>query len=292
MKSKHDVLNRARIKQQRIKLLKKRILFGFVFFIILITALSFLSKNRNLTIHTITVEGNHVVETQSIIDTVNARMAGNYLHLFSRSNAALYPNRKIRNELLADFKRLSSVDISLVNLKTIVIKVTERSPAYLWCGLDVPSTDEQSFKNKCYFLDESGYMFDEAPYFSGNIYFKFYGWPQGSPPDDFSGNTFLPANDFAKLIYFKNSLVNLKLIPDMFLVNSDGDYEIYLEDGAGASNAHPKIIFNKGNDFQKIINNLSSALNSAPLVTDFKNKFSSLLYLDLRYDNKVYFKFK
>lgn len=292
MQSKRDILNSARIKQQRRKLLKKRMMLGFVFFIILIVALSFLSKNRNLTIHDIRVEGNHVVETQSIIDVAEARMAGNYLHLFSRANAALYPNTRMKNDLFADFSRISAVDISLVNLKTLSIKITERKPEYLWCGIDIPATDAASFQNTCYFLDDAGYIFDQAPYFSGNIYFKFYGWPHGSPPDDFSGNHFLPADDFEKLVYVKNSLANLNLKPDMFKVSADGDYEIYLEDPTGKSDARPKIVFNKGNDFEKIINNLSSALNSEPLQTDFKNKFVSLLYIDLRYDNKVYYKFK
>ncbi len=292
MLKKHDILNSARIKQQKIKLLKRRVLIGFSFLIVLIIALSFLSKNKNLTIRGILVEGNHVIETQSIIDRALAPMEGNYLHLFSRANAALYPNKKIRNDLLVNFKRISSVDISLVNSKTMLIKVAERNPEYLWCGIGAPTTDELSFRNKCYFLDDAGYVFSEAPYFSGDIYFKFYGWPQGSPPEDFSGNHFLPADDFKKLIYLKNSLVNLDLKPDVFNVSAEGDYEIYLEDPTGKSDAHPKIIFNEGNDFEKIVNNLSSALNSEPLVTEFKDKFASLLYLDLRYDNKVYFKFK
>ncbi len=125
MKSKHDILNSARIKQQKRKLLKKRIALGFVFSLILVTALSFLSRNKNLVIHDIRVEGNHVVETQSIADAANARMAGNYLHLFSRANAAVYPNKKIRDDLLLNFKRISSADISLLNVTTLLIKVVQ-----------------------------------------------------------------------------------------------------------------------------------------------------------------------
>lgn len=292
MLKKHDILNSARIKQQKREILKKRIALGFVFSVILVTALSFLSKNKNLVIHDIRVEGNRVVETQTIADAVNAIMAGNYLHLFSRANAALYPNKKIRDDLLLNFKRISSADISLLNVTTLLIKVTERKPEYLWCGIDISTAGEQSFKDKCYFLDDTGYIFGEAPYFSGNIYFKFYGWPQGFPLEDFLGNHFLPPDDFEKLIYLKDSLVGLGLKPDMFNVTPDGSYEIYVEDPTGKSDAHPKIIFSRGNDFEKIVNNLSSALNSESLAADFKDKFSSLLYIDLRYDNKVYYKFK
>ena len=44
-------------------------------------------------------------------------------------------------------------------------------------------------------------------------------------------------------------------------------------------------------DFEKLAENLQAALMTEPLQSDFKNKFSSLLYIDLRFGNKVYYKF-
>jgi hypothetical protein len=54
----------------------------------------------------------------------------------------------------------------------------------------------------------------------------------------------------------------------------------------------PEIIFKIDSDFQKIAENLQAAITTEPLQTDFKNKYSSLLYIDLRFGNKVYYKFR
>jgi len=42
---------------------------------------------------------------------------------------------------------------------------------------------------------------------------------------------------------------------------------------------------------QNIKENLDTALNTEPLKSDFKKKYSSLEYIDLRFGNKVYSKF-
>jgi hypothetical protein len=54
----------------------------------------------------------------------------------------------------------------------------------------------------------------------------------------------------------------------------------------------PKIIFKIDSDYQKIAENLQAALSTEPLHSDLQKKLALLLYLDLRFGNKVYYKFK
>jgi hypothetical protein len=139
---------------------------------------------------------------------------------------------------------------------------------------------------KCYFLDANGYVFDESPYFSGNIYFRFYG------SDDLDlGNpigTYFLKNKFAKIVAFKDTLLGLDLNPTAFWLDSDGegDFSIRGEPGIG-----PRIIFKIDDDYLKIAQNLEAAISTSPLESDLKTKLSSLLYLDLRFGNKVIYKF-
>ena len=68
--------------------------------------------------------------------------------------------------------------------------------------------------------------------------------------------------------------------------------EIFLSKGTSSTSAiGPKIIFKKDADLQNIAENLQAALNIEPLKSKFKNKYSLLLYIDLRFGNKVYDKF-
>ena len=61
---------------------------------------------------------------------------------------------------------------------------------------------------------------------------------------------------------------------------------------SSTSQMGPEIIFKADSDFNQIIENLQSVLTTEPLQTEFKTKYSSLLYIDLRFGNKVYYKFK
>ena len=71
----------------------------------------------------------------------------------------------------------------------------------------------------------------------------------------------------------------------------NNDIKMYLSGGA-TSTTGPEIIFKTDADFQKIAENLEAALTTEPLLSKFKNNYSSLLYIDLRFGNKVYYKFQ
>ena len=91
-----------------------------------------------------------------------------------------------------------------------------------------------------------------------------------------------------KVIAFKNTLLDLGIKPtSLYLVGED--IEIYLSSKSPYS---PKIIFKKDFNLEAISENLQTALDAEPLKSNFKNKYASLEYIDLRYGNKVYYKFR
>ena len=53
----------------------------------------------------------------------------------------------------------------------------------------------------------------------------------------------------------------------------------------------PEILFKIDTDLGNIAENLKAALDAEPLKSKIKNFYSTLLYIDLRFDNKVYYKF-
>lgn len=285
---KRDILYSPRIKEiqrRRRKIFFRKLglfIFGIFFLSIIFTYVSGLSK---LNVGSIEVVGNKITDTEDINNVVNEKLAGKYLFLFKRSNIFFYPKEEIKLALGENFKRLVNINLSIKDGNVLQVSTEERKGEYVWCG-EVFPTPEISTVEQCYFMDEGGYIFDEAPYFSGDVYFKFYGKVTDNPSP--TGSYFIQG-DFSKLVALKDMLNGLNVSP--VALEKDGeDFKIYL--ASKSSGNSPHILVKANADFQKIVENLQAALETEPLMSDFKNKYSSLLYLDLRFGNKVYFKFR
>lgn len=298
------VLNSPRLlglKKKKNKELRRKMFLLIIFLILILVGLSFLSRWQKLNINDIEVSGNKVIDTDEIKSIANKDISGYYFGIFPKTNFLLYPRGEIEKELTDKYKRIKDISFSLKNLTTLDISLTERTALYMYCGdkinltSDLPS-DILSLSsvlpedNKCYFMDDSGYIFDEAPYFSGEVYLKFYGTTDINSAGDPSGSYFSQSN-FAKLITLKNTLEEINIKPAIFYIEENGDIEMFLT-SSSETQMGPEIIFKTDSDFEQIAENLQTVLTTDPFQTEFKNKYSSLLYIDLRYGNKVYYKFK
>ena len=280
-----DVLHSPKLlelKKKRRQTFFNKILLSLIAFSAIFAGLVFVSRLDKLNIFEIEVIGNKVVETELIKEVVKNNLEGYYLWFLPKSNFLLLPKNKIKNELTVRFKRLKDISFDLGNTGVLSVSFSEREGKYIWCGENLPEAGAKSEESSCYFVDESGYVFDQAPYFSGEVYFKFFG-----PVSD----SYFSPDLFEKIIVLKENLSNMGMKPTSLYIKNDGDMEIYLSSNKMPPDA-PKIIFKDTFEAEKLSENLQAALATEPLQSDFKNKYSSLLYIDLRYGNKVYYKFQ
>ncbi len=276
----HDVSTFPRIqelKKNRRRNLRNKLIFFGIGVMVFFLGLGFLSRISALNIKDIAVSGNAVIDTEEIKEVTEASISGHYFWLFPKSNILFYPKNKIKDNLSSQFKRMKDLSLGVGDNGILEIKMAERSGVYIWCGENVPEAGEEE---KCEFVDNDGYMFDEAPYFSGDVYFKFYGQMFETP-----------APTFHKLVEFKENLEKMRLKPVALLAKDDGDMVMYLS-AANTSFNRPEITFKIDSDLNKSAENLQAVLDTEPLRTDFKKKYSQLSYIDLRFGNKVYYKFK
>lgn len=291
---KRSVLNSPRLqelKKKNKKTTRIKILFTVVFVFCLCLGLSALARNPRVNISQVEVAGNKVIDTEAIKEIANNNMLGYYLGFLPKTNFLFYPKNKIKNELADKFKRFKNISLSVKNIKTLQINVTEREGKYIWCGV-VPLDANNKNHSQCYFINDTGYIFDEAPYFSGEVYFKFFGKENASNLNvENPTGSYLMSNDFGRIITFKKSLEQIGLKPVAFYLVGNGDGQIFLGAPSGLVN-DPQIIFKVNSDLNKLTENLQAALTTEPLQTDFKKKYSSLIYIDLRFGNKVYYKFQ
>ena len=291
MLKKQSVLSSPRLvelEKKKQKKIKTKIIIILIIFFLVLLGISFTSRIPAFNINNVIISGNKIIETKEIKDVVETKIAGHYLWLFPKTNFIIYPKNKIKTELENRFKRIKDIFIDNKDIKTLKVSISEYEGKYLWCGILIPVLRSNLDNNKCYFLDSDGYIFDEAPYFSGSVYFKLYGNSNLNEINP-SGSYFLK-NNFSKIIEFKNTIEKLDLKPTAFWIDEnreEGNFSISGEPGIS-----PKIIFKIDGDYQKLVENLQAAISTEPLRTDLKNKFSSLLYIDLRFGNKVYYKFQ
>ena len=285
---KRNVLTSPRLKEMKKR--KRRVFWRKVFlitfgFLVIIGIFSYVSRNAKVNIYTVEISGNEIIDTKLIKEIVDEKLIGYYLKLFPKTNFLLYPKGAIKDELGNRFKRLKNISFELKDINTLKISVAERTALYTWCGENLPelNMDEQT----CYFLDESGFIFDEAPYFSGEVYLRFYGL-DGINLENPAGFYF-SRKIFNNLITFKKNIEEMGLKPRAFYVSGDGEVKMLLSIAGARKN--PEIIFKADTDFNKVAENLQAALDTEPLLSKFKIQYSFLQYIDLRFGNKVYYKF-
>ncbi|OGI74427.1 hypothetical protein A3D42_01045 [Candidatus Nomurabacteria bacterium RIFCSPHIGHO2_02_FULL_41_18] len=278
------VLNSSRLrdlKKKRRMILGTKIALAALAFLVLLWILAYVARLPAFNISEIKISGEKAVDTESITEVVEKNLKTKHLWIFPKSNFLLLPKNQIKKELMVEFSRLENVSFNLQNLRTLLVSVSERENKYIWCGANMEIEFSENSEKGCFFMDASGYVFDQAPYFSGDVYFRFFG--------ALKENYFFP-EVFGKFISFIDVLPRFGFVPVSLYSKIDGDIEIHLSSDSSYLNS-PKIIFKKNSDLEKISENLQAALDTEPLRTELKNKYSFLQYIDLRFGNKVYYKF-
>lgn len=286
-----DIPTSPRIAQlkrnRRVRRLRLTILFG-VLFITFVGALSYFSAHHKILINKIVVSGNSIVDTEEIKSSINGKLTGRYFYLFSRANFLIYPHDKIYDSLMTEFPRIETLFIKREGINTINIVIGERAGSYLYCGLDIPLSKEEIGEN-CYFVNNDGLIFDKAPYFSGDVYFKYYMKILDDKSNPLGAQMISPER-FHELVRFTDGVSLLGLKPAYLVVSNDGTHSLYLE--SSGDNLNPKIIFKGENNLPLIFDNLSTAMNEKEFANEINSKYDTLSYIDLRFKNKVLYKFQ
>lgn len=273
--------------KRRMRKLRFFILFS-ILFISIVVALAFFSSDKHIVIDKFVITGTHIIDQEDIERDILQNISGKYLYLFSKSNTFIYPHKQIYDNLLLNFPRIETLSVSRQGLNTLQINISERTGSYLYCGLSVPE-DKDEIGENCYFVNNDGFIFDEAPYFSGNVYFKYYMTLEGGEINPL-GKQMISVDKFHTLARLIDGVTSIGLKPIYIVKDKDGNNSIYLNHGP--NNTTPKIIFKNDDDFDIVLDNLSLAMKKKEFADEINSKYNTLLYIDLRFKNKVLYKFQ
>lgn len=254
-----------RLKKKRF--IKKLIfLFLIPFFIFVsIIALFYIPYFK---IKKISIEGNSSIDQEKIMTEISGHLLSKQLEIFPKDNILILPKKEIINGLLEKFPRLKTVSLSKNFPNAISVKVEERNNEALFC-----------FKNKdegCAFIDKDGFVFEKAPYFSPGVYLTFLEEATSTWKSSFQ---VISEEQFKKIIDFKNLLAGEGIKILQIIIKKEGIYQLQTNEGWS-------ILLNEKNDSQLTYQNLKTTLDQ------IKDKRKNLDYIDLRFGNKVFYKFR
>ena len=268
------------------KLVKRQRIFqGFkialtaLLFVGFIWSLSYISAAPSLTIQHIIVSGNSVVPSDGVISIAQNVLNGNDAWIFSRANFLWYPKSEIANTLKYTYSWIDTVSVERKNLTTIEIKIKERAPVAVWCGVGgtraVP----------CQLMDAQGSVFALAPDFAGPAYLRLYGPLTAA---SWRGAQFFSDSGRAHIFALTKNLTEIGLRPvavEVTLDSAQEEYAVVLQSGT-------RITVQVADSVAAIISNLQSLLAQKMFVKSAVGGFADLISVDLRFGSKIFYKFK
>lgn len=267
---------KARLKQRnrRVRMIKFSLLILLIISAFIGAAV--FSRSDRAKVQSIKISGNSLISADALKKVAVDGGASAVLGVIKKDNLILYPKKKLEEDITEKFKAVKKVEVEFKTANTLGINVVERKPSYLWCKSPV------SVPKDCFFMDDTGYIFSEAPLFSGNAFFIYYGLLDSK---DIVGKSYLSPDRLKSLKTLTESMKTLGAKPVGLISHSDDDYEMVLSQNA-------KILFNTKTDFLKTFGNLEAIVKEQERKTGKGTFFKNLEHIDLRFSSKAFFKTK
>jgi len=267
-------------KKQKAKHLKLAVGVS-VFIAFVITVILFFRWEKFL-ISEVVIAEDIMVDRSEVKQSVEQELEGYYFYLIPKSNAFIYKLNNPKDRLLGKFPRFTFLNLDLEGFQKLVVSASEREPFALYC-VEVEN---------CFFLDESGFIFAKAPLFSEGVYFIY---KDDEPLTEPIGQRFLLENparttdivqsggEFRGLQKFLDNLPHLGINVHTLEMGSN-EYRAVLESGA-------KILWKMEAEPGLIYSNLEAFLSNEAIISE-KDFLEKIEHLDLRTEDKVFWKFK
>lgn len=268
----------------------RRVGVASVSIVVILLSIIFVSRLDMFQIQSVRIEGSNVTAADDVLGKIATLTDGAYLFVFPKTNVLLYPKQGILSAIRQQWLRVEAVSAELDGQwrgqATLVVRMVERQPMYVWCGYFAPEmVVAGSGSEQCVYSDEAGYLYAMAASFSGTPYVKLYGGlATGTSPvgahylASSTPGTFGSALSFVSAIggvdFFGASFKPLALI-----AKEEDEFEVVTAGGT-------RIFFTLDQDIQRSIQAFRRIVESERLTT------APVEYIDLRYGNKVYYKMR
>lgn len=141
---------RERLKSRRRRARKRVLVLLAVLFLVLLGASVYALWRPELRIRDVSIQA---ADAASLDPLVKGAVAGNYFGILPRDSFFFFPKEAIRQAILNAYPDISAVSISRTSLTSIEVSTIERVSAFNWCGA---APDDSA---PCYQTDAEGFIF-------------------------------------------------------------------------------------------------------------------------------------
>src|SRR3989344_495648 len=225
------------------------------------------------------------VPEDEVLKIVQEEISGHYALVIPKSNVLFYPRLSIKDKINGQFARIGKITTDVKSQGSLEVKLREREEKYIWCASDVYEKRKSGKGIEgCFYIDDTALIFKEAPFFREGIFLELI----TNVPDedgDYIGQYALESGLFKKIVSIIKEVNGPSISIIRVLMKEDGDIVL-------TTNKNWEILIAGSTELEKVVRNLSVALASNALKAEVIDAHGGLEYLDLRFGNKVFFKFK
>jgi len=266
-------------ENKKIKRPSKKVFFGAVavlVIILIITGVCLLLLSSRFQIKYVEVSGMEKLGAEDIKSTASEFLKGNYKFFIPRSSFFLAGSEDLSQKLQENFYLIDSVSVSKKFPDKVIISIKERTPFGIFCKKE---SGIEAGGGNCAYIDKNGFAYDEAPFFRGAIFMKI-------SKDVSEIKIGSRALEPVLMERMENFAEELKRVTGLETTGFELFSKIPREARVATSEGF-KIYLNHDDDFKKVLQVLKTVLDQ-----EIKDKRSNLEYIDLRFGNKVFYKFK
>lgn len=270
----HHVSVHDHLRQKRAHKQKKRLILYSSFFISVFIGLFYvLFFSGYCDVRGIAVSGTETIQTDAVRVVVADAFTKRSLFIFSNKNFLFFPAHETARAVKERFPSIDSIDVSRkIWGARVVVAIVERKPVGIVCG--------KKEQDACMYFDTGGVVFAVAPRIVGasvlRIEEESLGDITGFPVQKYSADAVGFVTLTKKHVSEKAGIT----VETFVFLNEYGDVEARTQEGF-------LILFSMKQDAElqaQILKNL--------LAAEIKDQAPNLEYIDLRVENRAYYKLK
>ena len=284
------ILYTVRDNKKSKKRIPARVIWIWVVFLSLVFLLAgavYLLRLPYWQIKKVEIKGLVIVDPADINTKVNNFISGRKFFLLPQSSYLLFNSNDLALLLKQDFPRLEQVLVKKTLPDSLEVVVKERELFGVFCS-SPQDLENKIWEGKCVYIDKTGFAYNAAPVSSGSLLLKI----KSDAAEARVGAILLDQdlmNDFMLLSEGLEKVAGIR--PVAFEFFSQISSEIKVETSGGF-----KILFKRGDNFENAFRVLKTVLEQEIYPHTFgsvgvKGKRAQLEYIDLRFGNKVFYRF-
>lgn len=277
IRSKQHIRKRRAARLRRLKLYT----LGAVFVLAILVGLTHLNAVK---INSITVDTEPDISDSAVQEEVPVALEDRWLWLIARDNILLLPRAEIRNQIRALSSRIKAVDVNVTGLRSVEIMVEAREPVARACGAEA---------SECHFIGADGLLFSSDEESDTDLLTYHIASPLRG------GTQLLPTATFRSINAFIAALEDINLDAQQVEIQEGGDLVIPVTSLTTATSTDAvDLRVNMYKDLEQTAANLQTVIANRSFVAEGTGGDApaepispfSLEYIDMRFDNKVFYK--